>query len=368
MKAGPLFSNGLPDRDFWAGKRVLVTGHTGFKGSWLSLWLHRLGAEVTGLALPPEGELNLFTMARIGECCRSHIIDLRDASAVRAVVAEARPEIVLHLAAQALVRRSYRDPAGTFATNVQGTVNLLDAVAEAGSARAILVVTSDKVYANDETGHAFREEDRLGGHDPYSLSKAACELVVNAYRAARFSAAGTAIATARGGNVIGGGDYSEDRIVPDIVRAAMAREAVMLRNPRATRPWQHVLDCLAGYLIFAELLADNREDYPHALNIGPEPGLVFTVGEIAEVLSRNLGAKPPVVLGAGIGEPMREMKTLAIDPLLSRTLGIRDHLPGNLAFNSTMIWYRHALEGRDVRGFSEWQIDLYGAPAAPGPP
>jgi CDP-glucose 4,6-dehydratase len=273
----------LPDPAFWAGKRVLVTGHTGFKGSWLTLWLSQMGAEVTGVALPPDGAPNHFSMARVAEVCRSEIIDLRDANEMHLIISETKPDIVLHLGAQALVRRSYRDPAGTFATNVQGTVNLLDALAEAGSARAILVVTSDKVYANDESGRAFREEDKLGGHDPYSLSKAASEHVVAAYRAARFANSGTAIATARGGNVIGGGDYSEDRIVPDIVRAARSDQPLVLRNPKATRPWQHVLDCLAGYLVFAEILATGG-DYPQALNIGPDPTQPITVSDIADVL------------------------------------------------------------------------------------
>lgn len=245
----------LPDPGFWAGKSVLVTGHTGFKGGWLTLWLSALGANVTGLALSPETKPSLFELADIGSSCRSEIADLRDASAVKRVVRAARPEIVLHLAAQALVRRSYREPGATFATNAQGTANLLDALADAPDLKAILAITSDKVYANDESGRAFREDDALGGHDPYSLSKAAAEHVVAGFRAAIFEKKGIALATARGGNVIGGGDYSEDRIVPDIVRAAASGVPLVLRNPSATRPWQHVLDCLCGYLVFAERLA-----------------------------------------------------------------------------------------------------------------
>ena len=210
----------LPDPGFWAGKSVLVTGHTGFKGGWLTLWLSALGANVTGLALSPETKPSLFELADIGSSCRSEIADLRDASAVKRVVRATRPEIALHLAAQALVRRSYREPGATFATNAQGTANLLDALADAPDLKAILAITSDKVYANDESGRAFREDDALGGHDPYSLSKAAAEHVVAGFRAAIFEKNGIALATARGGNVIGGGDYSEDRIVPDIVRAA----------------------------------------------------------------------------------------------------------------------------------------------------
>lgn len=348
----------LPDATFWRGKRVLLTGHTGFKGSWLALWLSRMGADVTGVALAPEGEPNHFTQARVATCCRSEIIDLRDATELRWIAGEAKPDIVLHLGAQALVRRSYRDPASTFATNVQGTVNLLDALAATGSARAILVITSDKVYANDESGRAFRESDALGGHDPYSLSKAACEHAVSAYRAAVFGKAGVSIATARGGNVIGGGDYSEDRIVPDIVRAAKAGNALVLRNPGATRPWQHVLDCLAGYLVFAEILHAGG-DYPEALNVGPDPATPITVGDLADVLLPALGATQGWQLDPAAATAVREMHHLSLDPARARALHIADRLPGRLALDATAEWYRRA-EG-DIRALTESQIAAYAA-------
>lgn len=350
----------LPSPAFWAGKRVLLTGHTGFKGSWLALWLARMGAEVTGVALPPEGEPNHFTLARVAERCRSEMIDLRDADEMRWIVGEAKPEIVLHLGAQALVRRSYRDPAGTFATNVQGTVNLLDALATTGSARAILVITSDKVYANDESGRAFREDDKLGGHDPYSLSKAACEHVVSAYRAAVFGKSGTAIATARGGNVIGGGDFSEDRIVPDIVRAAGRETPLVLRSPGATRPWQHVLDCLAGYLVFAELLYADKSA-PEALNIGPDPASPITVADLADALLPALGAKHPWQLDPAAAEAPREMHHLSLDPTRARALGIADRLAGQKALTETARWYRDLAQGADARALTEGQIAAYGA-------
>lgn len=348
----------LPVPAFWAGKRVLVTGYTGFKGSWLTLWLHRMGADVTGLALPPEGPDNLFTKARVADACRSHIVDLRDADGVRALLKETRPEIVLHLGAQALVRRSYADPAGTFATNVQGTVNLLDALADADCARAILVITSDKVYANDESGRAFIETDPLGGHDPYSLSKAACEHVVSAWRASRFAGTATALATARGGNVIGGGDYSQDRIVPDIIRAAKAGTPLILRNPNATRPWQHVLDCLAGYLVFAQAMASGRE-FPEALNIGPDHAQPITVAEIAEVLLPALGAKHGWQLDPDMAALPREMHHLALNPARARALGIQDRLPGRLAPEMTAMWYRDAAHQKDIRTLTEQQIADY---------
>ena len=348
----------LPDPGFWAGKRVLLTGHTGFKGSWLALWLANMGAEVTGLALAPESDPNHFDAADVASVCRHHVADLRDLEAVRRIVAESKPEIVLHLGAQALVRRSYRDPHGTFATNVGGTANLLEALAETGSARVILVITSDKVYANDDTGRAFREEDALGGHDPYSASKAAAEQVVGAWRAARFNASGAVrLATARGGNVIGGGDYSEDRIVPDIVRASEREEALVLRSPDATRPWQHVLDCLCGYLVYAERLATGNA--PPALNIGPDPGAPITVAEIADVLLPALGARERWKLDPAAASAPREMKLLSLDPARARALGIGDRLAGRLALDWTATWYAGRAAGTSARDLTSQQIVAY---------
>lgn len=348
----------LPDPGFWAGKSVLVTGHTGFKGGWLTLWLSALGANVTGLALSPETKPSLFELADIGSSCRSEIADLRDASAVKRVVRAARPEIALHLAAQAVVRRSYREPGATFATNAQGTANLLDALADAPDLKAILAITSDKVYANDESGRAFREDDALGGHDPYSLSKAAAEHVVAGFRAAIFEKNGIALATARGGNVIGGGDYSEDRIVPDIVRAAASGVPLVLRNPSATRPWQHVLDCLGGYLVFAERLAGG-EGAPHALNIGPDPADIITVADIAEAMLPGLGANSPWQRDQASGGAPREMHSLSLDPAKARGLGIRDRLPGRLALDWTAEWYRAQAQGADARDLTNRQIAAY---------
>ncbi|MFZ4733293.1 MAG: CDP-glucose 4,6-dehydratase, partial [Pirellulales bacterium] len=204
---------------FWSGKRVLLTGHTGFKGSWLALWLARQGATVTGIALAPQTTPNLWTAAGLDGHCESHLADIRDADAVRRIMADARPDIVFHLAAQALVRASYRDPLGTFSTNVQGTANVLDAVRQTDGIRAVVVVTTDKVYRNNEWPWPYREDDSLGGHDPYSASKAASELVVDSYRRAYLADRGVALATARAGNVIGGGDWSEDRLLPDAIRA-----------------------------------------------------------------------------------------------------------------------------------------------------
>lgn len=349
-------SGALPDPGFWAGKRVLLTGHTGFKGGWLLLWLQALGAKVTGMSLPPEGPESLFEAARLHALGGSHFCDLRNEAALSRLVAESRPQIVLHLAAQALVRQGYRDPAGTFATNVQGTVTLLAGLARQGGTEAILVVTSDKVYANDERGRAFAEEDRLGGHDPYSLSKAAAEFAVDAFRAAGLSR----LATARAGNVIGGGDFGADRLVPDLWRAARAGNPILLRYPQATRPWQHVLDCLCGYLIFAERLAKGLEA-PSSLNIGPDPGTPIPVSALVEVIGPAMGLAQgwrPDPLAASAPA---EMRTLSLDPAKARALGIRDRLPGLLASRETAQWYADYAAGAEPRSLCEAAIARYAA-------
>lgn len=353
----------VPDPAFWRGKRVLLTGHTGFKGAWAALWLAEMGAEVHGLALAPEGEQNLFDLATIASSLQHHVVDIRDAEAVSATVARAAPEIVLHLAAQPLVRRSYREPTLTFETNVMGTAHLLDAVLNAANGddrrtRAILVITSDKVYANDEHGRAFQEGDALGGHDPYSASKAAVEMLVHASQS-RASALGIALGTARGGNVIGGGDYSEDRIIPDIVRAAVRREPVILRNPGSTRPWQHILDCLSGYFVLAEALA-SEPDMPHALNIGPDPGVPITVADLAEAIAPALGLQESWRLAADADKQPREMNSLSLDPTLARTrLGVHDRLAGRAALEWTAEWYAGVMAGRPARMLCLEQIAAY---------
>ena len=238
-----------PDADFWRGREVLLTGHTGFKGGWAAIWLHRMGAKVTGLSLAPDQTPSLYDLARVGELTDSRIVDLRDRAAVAEVVGSKPFDMVLHLAAQPIVRTSIEDPIGTFASNVMGTAHLLDAL-RAKTPQAVLCITSDKVYANHETGKAFVEADALGGKDPYSASKAASEIAVHSFARSYFDKAGVPVATARGGNVIGGGDFSRDRLVSDIVRAVRAGQVLTLRHPESTRPWQHVLDCVAGYLVY----------------------------------------------------------------------------------------------------------------------
>ena len=336
-----------PDPAFWRNKRVLLTGHTGFKGGWLALWLHEMGAEVHGLALAPDTEPSLHALARIDAAVAGVIGDIRDRATLEATIARARPQIVLHLAAQPLVRRSVREPIETFDVNVMGTARLLEALRGARDLQAILVVTTDKVYENPERGQAFREADPLGGHDPYSASKAAAEIVVSSYARTYFEPAGAPVATARGGNVIGGGDFSPDRIVPDIYRAMRAGEPVVLRHPRATRPWQHVLDCLCGYLIFAQSLASGSNP-PRALNFGPTGSAETPVAALVEAMQKALGARAGWTLAEG-PQP-REMQLLSLDcSAAAQALGFADRLTGQAAIDATAQWYLAHARGENMR-------------------
>ena len=295
-RPSPLEAVVMLDASFWRGRRVLVTGHTGFKGSWLTLWLLSLGAEVWGYALPPEPGRALFTDLGMDQATgysdwghlHHHLGDVCDLDALRLCVREAQPQVVFHLAAQPLVRRSYRDPLGTWATNVQGSLNLLEALKPLMHSCSVVMVTTDKVYSNQEWDYGYRENDRLGGHDPYSASKAAAELAIASWRES-FCGSGLhqtpylAIATARAGNVIGGGDWAEDRIVPDAMRALAAGEAIPVRRPGATRPWQHVLEPLGGYLLLAEKLATAGQVHASAFNFGPTLEANRSVRELVEI-------------------------------------------------------------------------------------
>ena len=274
---------GISYLDGFRGTRVLVTGHTGFKGAWLATWLKDLGAEVTGFALPPEdGRPNLFSDAAVADGLTSILGDLRDESAVEDAVQQAQPQIVFHLAAQSLVRRSYREPAETFATNLLGTVHVLEACRWAPDLKAVVVITSDKCYENDEQAEDFKEDDPLGGRDPYSASKACAELATHAYRLSFFSEPGNPlVATTRAGNVIGGGDWAEDRLVPDIARGIATQKPVVIRNPDSVRPWQHVLEPLRGYLMLGQRLMEGERSFAEAWNFGPSPEDIVPVKEIA---------------------------------------------------------------------------------------
>lgn len=345
--------------DFWRGRRVLVTGHTGFKGAWLCLWLGRLGARVSALALPAATEPSLYALAGPWPAQDHRIADMRDVAATVAAVQAASPEIVFHLAAQSLVRVAYRDPLGTYATNVMGTLNLLEAIRQVGGVKAVVVATTDKVYENAETGRPFAEGDRIGGGDPYSNSKACVELAVGAFRAAFFAARGSAaIACVRAGNVLGGGDWSEDRLVPDLVRAGQAGRKPRLRYPDSVRPWQHVLDPLSGYLALAQRLVTAPQDCPPALNFGPDASAALAVAPLTERFQ--------AVFGGGLGwerEPgdhPAEAQTLLLDSgLARRSLGWRPRLDIAATIDWTAAWYRHWRDGGDMRAFSLEQIARY---------
>ncbi len=350
-------SSARPDPAFWRGKCVLLTGHTGFKGSWAALWLTSMGAEVTGIGLSPEPGPSMFDLADIAGKTNSHIADIRDAVAMAEIVKAAKPDLVLHMAAQALVRRSIRDPQETWSTNVTGTGVLLDAIHTHAPGVPVLVVTSDKVYHNDNSGRAFAEDDRLGGKDPYSASKAGCELLVASHRTTYFEPAGTPLATVRGGNVIGGGDFSEDRLIPDIVRATLAGETLVLRHPEATRPWQHVLDCLSGYLVFLQALAE-QPDAPRVLNIGPDIRAgEATVAEAAEVMLALLGGP------TWRHEPVPgsiEALALQLDPgRAAQTIGWRPRLQGRPALDWTADWYAGWRDGQDPAALALAQISRF---------
>ncbi len=347
----------IPDPSYWREKRVLLTGHTGFKGGWMALWLHAMGARVTGLALAPDTTPSLHDLAGIAGIAPKGYGDIRDAARVAAAVAAARPQVVLHMAAQPLVRRSVREPVETFDVNVMGTARVLEALREVDGVEAILVITTDKVYENPELGRPFRETDPLGGHDPYSASKAAAEIVVSSYSRTYFEARGVPVATARGGNVIGGGDFSEDRIVPDIYRAMRAGRPVVLRNPGATRPWQHVLDCLCGYLVYAEALGRGHKP-PRSLNFGPTMAADMPVSALAEAMQVALGAAQGWRLAEG--PQLREMQLLSLDCSAARsTLGFADRLVGAAAIAETARWYLAHAAGEDMRAVTLRAIETY---------
>lgn len=352
-------SSARPNPGFWRGKRVLLTGHTGFKGSWMALWLHRLGAEVTGISLPPATTPNLFTLAEVDKLCQSHFCDIRDAAALAALIKTARPEIVFHLAAQPLVRASYREPLATFATNVMGTAHVLEALRGLDSVWVAVMVTTDKVYRNLEHPYPYREDDALGGHDPYSASKAASEIVIASYRDAFLAAQGVAVASARAGNVIGGGDWSEDRLMPDAVRAWQAGQPLVIRSPQAIRPWQHVLEPLAGYLTLAQKLFEQAE-LAGAYNFGPHTHEAATVRYVVELACSAYGTG--VTSYENNSKGPHEAGWLALEVVKARvTLGVTPHWTLTEAVNRTMAWYRAQHEGRDARSLCETELAAYEA-------
>ncbi len=355
---------GTSGAPFWPGKRVLLTGHTGFKGAWLALLLHRLGAQVTGWALAPSTEPSLYALARVATLIDSRIGDVRDAAGLRTLVRETQPDVVLHLAAQALVRASYQQPLETLATNVMGTAHVLDALRGAQGVRVAVVVTTDKVYRNREWAWPYREDDALGGHDPYSASKAAAEIVTASYRDAFLRAQGGAVATARAGNVIGGGDWSPDRLIPDAVRAWQGGTPLLIRRPGATRPWQHVLDPLAGYLRLAERLWAGTAAAT-AYNFGPLAHEAATVSEVI-TLARQTYGSGAWLAGDGSEGP-HEAGWLALEVARARVeLGVAPTWPLPEAVRRSLQWYRQLAEGADARALCEADIDAHHLAQQPG--
>ncbi len=352
----------------YAGKRVLVTGHTGFKGAWLSEWLLDLGADVHGMALEPE-ERSLFNALKLGSRMHHHILDVRDASALQLFINGLRPHFIFHLAAQPLVRQSYREPLDTFSTNVMGTVNLLEALRVGGHACTIVLITSDKAYANDGRPRAFREIDPLGGHDPYSASKGAAEIVTSSYRESFFSHdTRIALATARAGNVIGGGDWAADRIVPDVVRALENDEAIPVRNPKFTRPWQHVLEPLGGYLLLGAKLeaarsAGNLEEmkkYAGAFNFGPDPTANRPVSELVDEILKHWPGKWEATESEKL---WHEAPVLSLDITKAREiLGWQPRWDFAHTVKETVMWYRASAGAHDALAPTQAQIATYSSP------
>jgi CDP-glucose 4,6-dehydratase len=348
----------MVDATFWAGRRVFVTGHTGFKGSWLTLWLTSMGAQVTGYALAPPTRPNMFTELQLADGIDSVVADVRDAHALGHALAAAAPDVVFHLAAQPLVRHSYVDPIGTYATNVLGTVHLLEAVRSCAGVRVVVNVTSDKAYENHEWEWGYRETDPMGGHDPYSSSKGCSELVTAAYRSSFFGGGGTALASARAGNVIGGGDWADDRLVPDLLRAFAAGTKAEIRNPGSIRPWQHVLEPLSGYLVLAERLWNDGDELAGGWNFGPNGDDARPVSWIADATARHWGGA-----AAWFTDDARhphEATYLKLDISKARQrLGWRPRWGLDDALSRVVAWHRCWLAGDEVREMSLRQIDDY---------
>ncbi len=343
----------------FSGKRVFVTGHTGFKGSWLTFLLKELGADVGGFALPPEPGRSHFGLLELQNKI-SHVVgDIRDVSALSGALQSFRPEYVFHLAAQALVKKSYAEPDATFSTNVMGSVHLLEAVRRCDSVRSLVYVTSDKCYENEEWVWGYRESDRLGGHDPYSASKAAAEIAFSAYARSYFALRpGLGAATVRAGNVIGGGDWAEDRIIPDCVRAIEGGRPLSLRNPQATRPWQHVLEPLSGYLLLAARLRSRPEEYAGSWNFGPSTSEVRTVHEVANAIIGHIGRGSVVVADS----PQRQHEARLLQLNCDKARQLLDWRPRwqvDKTLGVTALWYKSVLEGGDAQAMTRAQLRDY---------
>lgn len=349
-----------PDPEFWLGKRVLLTGHTGFKGSWMSLWLQQMGADLFGYALPAPTQPALFDVANVAKGMNHCIGDVRNLNSITRFIRDVQPEVVIHMAAQPLVRLSYQNPVETFATNVMGTVHVIDASRQCESVKAIVNVTTDKCYANQEWEWAYRENDALGGHDPYSSSKACSELVSEAYRNSFLIDSNISLATARAGNVIGGGDWALDRLIPDTLRSLEKKEAVRIRNPNAIRPWQHVLEPLSGYLILAENLYKHKKMYSEAWNFGPNHDDSRPVSWVVEKLCSIWGEDG--TWNSQDGTHPHEANLLNLDISKARNrLHWVPHWSIEMALEQTANWHKSWLNGQDMHDVCLHQISQFGA-------
>jgi len=348
-------------KNFWRGKRVFVTGHTGFKGSWLCLWLQQWGAEVTGYALAPTTEPNLFTTARVADGMTSHLADIRDLKRLALAMRDAAPEIVFHMAAQSLVRESYHHPVDTYATNVMGTVNLFEAVRVTPSVRAVVNVTSDKCYENREREAGYREDEPMGGYDPYSNSKGCAELVTAAYRNSFFNVDHRVmLGSARAGNVIGGGDWAADRLIPDILRAIAKNIPVPIRNPHAIRPWQHVLEPLSGYLSLAEHLFTRGQEFAEAWNLGPAESDARPVQWVVEHMIKLWGENARYELDAHPHPHEAHYLKLNCTKAAER-MAWHPRWSLDVALQKLVAWHKAHANGGDMRAFTLAQIAEYSA-------
>ncbi len=345
---------------FWKGRRVLITGHSGFKGSWLSLWLQKLGADLCGVSLTSVTQPNLFTLADIASGMQSHTADIRDLDKIKTIFNQFRPEIVLHLAAQPLVRYSYEFPIETYQTNVMGTVNVLEAAKLCDSVKTVLNVTTDKCYENKEWVWPYRENEPVGGYDPYSSSKGCSELVTQAYRQSFYQKIGKGLASARAGNVIGGGDWSLDRLIPDIMNSIVKKRPIIIRNPDSIRPWQHVLEPLSGYLLLAEKLYQDPQKYGEAWNFGPHAHDTVTVKNLVQQLLSVWGSDHPGMLIQENPNALHEARYLSLDTSKAREcLGWQPKLNLDTTLFWIAEWYRAWSDQKDMRQFTLSQIEKF---------
>ncbi len=354
-----------PQDIFWRGKRVFLTGHSGFKGGWLALWLHKLGAIVHGFSLPPPTETNLFTLARVGDFIEHEIGDIRDLEKLKAAITKFKPDIILHLAAQAILRLSYTEPVETFAANVMGTVHVLEAARSTPSVQATLIVTTDKCYENVEQIWAYRESDAMGGHDPYSSSKGCAELVTAAYARSYFKTGGAVVASARAGNVIGGGDWAEDRLMTDVFAALMGNKKPDIRNPNAVRPWQHVLEPLFGYLRAVEHIWQYRATAPQAWNFGPRREDEAPVAQVVDYLCRKFGFEDGFSF---VEDPLKlhEAKLLRLDSTKAEIeLGWLPRLNLSKALDMTVEWRLAHRDGANMYAKTIEQISAFESSLVP---